>query len=503
MINQGDTSGWPLDMHQLKWALRHGQKVDGLENMVLTSQPTTPNNNNMGNSVKNERIAENSSLHNSLLKEEIDKLGQSLNREILSLKGEFAIIAQSTDFEAQIDQLGQSLNQEILSLKSELENVAQGTAVEEQIDQLGQSLNQEILSLKSELGIIARGTAVEEQIDKLGRSLNQEILSLKSEFEIVALGMAFEEQIDKLGQSLNKEILSLKSEIGVIAQGTAIKEQIDQLGQSLNNEILSIKSELVIIGQRTAVEQIEQLGQSLNQEILSLRGEIGIIGQGTAVEEQMGKLGKYINQEILSLRNEFALFVQTQLNQEKAWAIAETEWKSILADRETKLQADTLEMKDNILGKIDEHFQYVNEQLQYSDNMLRQEISLLTAQLAALQQSQDHKGQVLTNDCQKKLEERQAQLIEDVGYIQYVVEELATRPQSNEAQQKLREKFLLREIAVLKEELASACKVWRSMGKGSMMAVYEKECNGVVHEEINSGSEAQARVYEKKRKRRH
>jgi len=409
MNKQDNTSGWPLDMHQLKWALRHGQMIDGLENMVLTSQPNLPIGKNMENSMKNDSVADNISLHNKVLEEQIDKLGQSLNREIVSLKGEFAIEAQGTASEEQIDKLGQSLIQEILSLKSELAHVAQGTAVEEQIEQLGQSLNQEILALKNELANVVRGTAFEEQIDNLGQTLNQEILSLKSELTIIA--------------------------------------------------------------------------------------------QGTAFEEQIGKLGKYHSQEILSLRNEFAMFVQAQLNEAKAWKIAAIEWENILADRETKLQADIQEMQHNILGKIEEHFQYVDEERQHNDNMLRQEVSLLISQLAEFQQSQENKGQVQTNDWQKKLEERQTQLIEDVSYIQYVVEEIATRPQNIEAQQKLREKFFMREIAVLKEELASACKTWKSMKKGCMMATTEKESNSLGQEEINISSEAQTRVYEKKRKR--
>ena len=141
MDNQDGTSGWPLDMHQLKWALRHGQLMNGLEKVVLTSQPTTPIGNNRDNSMKNDSIAENISLHNAVLEDQIDRLEQSLNREIVSLKGEFAIVAQGTAVEEKIDELGQTLNQEILSLKSEFANVAQSMAVEEQIDKLGQSFN--------------------------------------------------------------------------------------------------------------------------------------------------------------------------------------------------------------------------------------------------------------------------------------------------------------------------------------------------------------------------
>jgi len=166
MNNQDNSSGWPLDMHQLKWALRHGQNIEGLENRMLTSQPDLPISDNKDNNMKNDSVTESIPVHNTVLEERIDQLGQSLNREIVSLKGEFAIVTHGTVLEEQINQLGQSLNQEILSLKSELAIVAQGTAVEEQIDKLGQSLKQEILSLKSELAIVAQDTVVQEQINK-------------------------------------------------------------------------------------------------------------------------------------------------------------------------------------------------------------------------------------------------------------------------------------------------------------------------------------------------
>lgn len=411
MVNKDDTSDRSLDINQIQWALRHGQKFDGVENIMLSSQPIVPISNNIGNSEKKDSVAGNIPLHNAMIEEEIDQLSQSLNREIVSMKGEFAIVAQSTAVEEKIDQLSQSLNQEILSLKSELANVAQVTDVEEQMDKLGQFLNQEILSLKSELGIIAQGAVVEEQIDKLGQSLNREILSLKDELAIVA--------------------------------------------------------------------------------------------QGTAVEEQIKKIGKYISQEILSLRNEFAIFIQTQLNQEKAWKIAEVEWKNSMKDRETQLQAEIQEIQHNIMRKLDEHFQFLDAQLQDNDKMLRQDLSLLTSHLAELQQAQSSKEALQVTQWHKKLEERQTRLIEDVDYIQYVVEEIATRPQNSEAQQKLREKFFIREISALKEEIAAVYQKWSAMGNGRVMTEVEQYNKNLAQKEMNLSSEDQTKVYEKKRKRRH
>ena len=159
MNSQDDTSSRSLDINQLQWALRHGQKIEGLENMVLTRQSDAP----VDNHNPNDDVGDQNYVHNTVLKEQIDKLGQSLNREIVSLKGEFAIIAEGTALEEKIDQLGQSLNQEILSLKSELIDLVQGEAMEKRINQLEQSLTQEFVSLKNEIAIVTEGGDSEEE----------------------------------------------------------------------------------------------------------------------------------------------------------------------------------------------------------------------------------------------------------------------------------------------------------------------------------------------------
>ena len=202
------------------------------------------------------------------------------------------------------------------------------------------------------------------------------------------------------------------------------------------------------------------------------------------------------------MKSEFARLVETQLNQQAAWKIAEIDWKSSMQDRETKLQADMGEMQSNILGKIAEHFQHVDEQQQHNDTMLRQEVALLTAQLVALQQVQNSEAEVRTNDCWEKLETRQTRLIEDVVYIQYVVEEIATRPICIEAQLKLRENFFIREIATLKEEVSSVCNKLKSTEMGCMMADTQQSNNSVAQEEINLDNDDQTKIYKKKKRRR-
>lgn len=380
MINQDDTSGRPFDINQLQWALQYDQKIDGVEGIVLSSQTDMVADNDVNKKVDNNSVLDKTSLHNTVLEERIEKLGQSLNREMVSLKGEFAIVAQ-------------------------------GTGLEEQIEKLGESLNQEFLLLKSEIGIVAQSAAVEEQINKLGESLNQEILSLKGEF-------------------------------GIVAQGTVVEEQIDKLGQSLHQELLSLKSE-------------------------------------------------------------FAMLVQTQFNQEKTWQIVEIEWKNSMKDREVQFQADIREMQHNIIGKVDEHFQYLDAQFQDHDNMIRQELSLLTSQLVELQQAQNSKEELQVTPWQRKLEERQTRLIEDVDYVQYVLEEIATHPQNNEAQQKLREKFFIREISGLKEEIAVVCQKWKTMSNECRVTDVEQYNKNLPQQGINPNGEDQTKVYKKRKKRRY
>ena len=53
MSNQDDHSGWPSNINQIKWAMRHGQKIDGLEDMVLSNQPVMINENRMDNGIRN------------------------------------------------------------------------------------------------------------------------------------------------------------------------------------------------------------------------------------------------------------------------------------------------------------------------------------------------------------------------------------------------------------------------------------------------------------------
>lgn len=176
-----------------------------------------------------------------------------------------------------------------------------------------------------------------------------------------------------------------------------IKKESGTEGVSLNNAVLE--------------EQIERLEKIMTQEIMALRSDFAMTVEGALVEKQIDKLGKNLMQEIVSLQDQVGMFVQAQLNQEKVWKKAEDEWKNALEDKEGKMQ--------ELIGKL-----------------LRQEVACLAAQLS----------------------EKQTRLIEDLDYIQHIVEDIATRPESIEAQQKLRENLFIREIGAVRREMTSMAK---------------------------------------------
>ncbi len=173
-----------------------------------------------------------------------------------------------------------------------------------------------------------------------------------------------------------------------------------------------------------------------NKETTSLHNDI--------LEQQIEKLEKIMTREIASLKNEFAMVVETQLNS---------------------------------------FFPAIKEQLQENERALREEVSKLTSQLTELQQLQCSNEKEIDTDWYKKVEEKQTKLAEDMDYIQYIMEDIATRPPSIEAQQKLRESFFIREITAVKREIAFLCQAWKSQG-------------------IYLGSDDQIKVYKRRQKRR-
>lgn len=87
----------------------------------------------------------------------------------------------------------------------------------------------------------------------------------------------------------------------------------------------------------------------------------------TTVLDQINLAEKSMKQELVLFRNEFAVFIQAQVNQEKALRLSETEWQKKLVDHEAKMLAELWEMRQSIIGEFTTYFQLIAEQLQTRD----------------------------------------------------------------------------------------------------------------------------------------
>ncbi|SFL68734.1 hypothetical protein [Pelosinus propionicus] len=180
----------------------------------------------------------------------------------------------------------------------------------------------------------------------------------------------------------------------------------------------------------------------------------------TTVLDQITAMEKMMNQQIALFRNEFAVFIQAQVNQEKALRLSETEWQKRLVEHESKMLAEMWEMRQSIIGEFTTYFQLIAEQLQNRDHLIHKEISLLKEQLNEMHQYQEyHKEQdlALAKEWNEKIEQCQIQLINCMQHIQTVLEEINTNGISNQKQ----EDFFLKEIAIVKDEVEHLQKVYQ------------------------------------------
>jgi hypothetical protein len=172
----------------------------------------------------------------------------------------------------------------------------------------------------------------------------------------------------------------------------------------------------------------------------------------TTVLDQITAIEKMMNQQIALFRNEFAVFIQAQVNQEKALRLSETEWQKRLVEHESKMLAEMWEMRQSIIGEFTTYFQLLAEQLQNRDHLIHKEISLIKEQLNEMHQYQEyHKEQdlALAKEWNQKIEECQIQLINCMQHIQTVLEEINVSDINNQKQ----EDFCLKEIALIKSEI--------------------------------------------------
>lgn len=139
-------------------------------------------------------------------------------------------------------------------------------------------------------------------------------------------------------------------------------------------------------------------------------------------------------------------------------------------------------IKNNVGNDTSIHNPVVEGKIDKLNQMINQEINLLRSEVAvALQNtvSEEQLEKLTTTITQEilalksELAEWQVRLVEDRDYIQYVLEEIATRPQNMDAQQKLREKFLIREMVVLKEKMELIYKACQGQENSSVITEAE------------------------------
>lgn len=225
----------------------------------------------------------------------------------------------------------------------------------------------------------------------------------------------------------------------------------------------------------------------------------------TTVLEQINVMEKQVNQQIALFRNEFAVFIQAQVNQEKALRLSETEWQKKLVEHESKMLAEMWEMRQSIIGELTTYFQLIAEQLQTRDQLIHKEVSLLKEQLSEMHQYQEyHKEQDLASakEWNQKIEECQIQLIDCMQHIQKVLEEINIDGIENQR----KEDFFLKEIAIVKSELANLRQTYQSK-EGRPIIVDMEPCNPSITEDIEVNVEPEVLEVEqfmiKKKKRRH
>ncbi len=225
----------------------------------------------------------------------------------------------------------------------------------------------------------------------------------------------------------------------------------------------------------------------------------------TTVLDQISAIEKLVNQQIALFRNEFAVFIQAQVNQEKALRLSETEWQKKLAEHESKMLAEMWEMRQSIIGEFTTYFQLIAEQLQTRDQLIHKEVSLLKEQLTEMHQYQEyHKEQdlELAKEWNKKIEACQVQLIDCMQHIENVLEEINI----GGIEQQKQEDFFLREIAIVKSEVANLRQTYQSK-EGKPLIVDMEPCSPALSEELQEVDAQQVLEVEQymipKKKRRH
>jgi hypothetical protein len=185
--------------------------------------------------------------------------------------------------------------------------------------------------------------------------------------------------------------------------------------------------------------------ESLNA--ITLEGqEIASVDNYPMIEEQIQRLESLLDQEILSLKNEMLKIYQLQAGQKSEWSMIEVEQQKKQEEREVQLTEELQNKWQDVLEKINNVPQAIEEQLQLQQSVFIQEISGIISELAVLRQDKEQR--------EKKQEERESQLTKELqDKWQEVLGKMDAFPQGIEEQLQLQQSIFMQEISTIISEL--------------------------------------------------
>jgi hypothetical protein len=183
--------------------------------------------------------------------------------------------------------------------------------------------------------------------------------------------------------------------------------------------------------------------ESLNA--ITLEGqEIASVDNYPMIKEQIQRLESLLDQEILSLKNEILKIYQLQAGQKSEWSMIEVEQQKKQEEREVQLTEELQNKWQDVLEKINNVPQAIEEQLQLQQSVFIQEISGIISELAVLRQDKEH--------WEKKQEERESQLTKELqDKWQEVLGKMDAFPQGIE--ERLQQSIFMQEISTIISEL--------------------------------------------------
>ncbi|AIF52462.1 hypothetical protein [Pelosinus sp. UFO1] len=219
-----------------------------------------------------------------------------------------------------------------------------------------------------------------------------------------------------------------------------------------NLEKLISENKVPVVHELPAEINVNQLKWGLRGKLESLNA-IQLEGQDMVsvanypmVKEQMERLESLLEQEISELKNEIMKIYQSQANQKSEWSMIEVERQKEQEEREAELTEELQDKWQNVLEKINDFPQAIEEQLQLQQSVFVQEISGIIAELAVLRQDKEQR--------EKKQEEREVQLTKELqDKWQEVLGKIDAFPKGIEEQLQLQQSMFMQEISTIISEL--------------------------------------------------